>query len=96
MLSKHRLLLVSRTGLRRRKWCPAWRCSQDLNLKRDFVLFKLQDERWALPDLNRHPGYYEQPALTIELRARKGDTRSSVLRTAAARWLIIVRAYRWL
>ena len=72
MLSKHRLSLFSRTGLRRRKWCPAWRCSQDLNLKRDFVLFKLQDERWALPDLNRHPGYYEQPALTIELRARKG------------------------
>ena len=77
MLSKHRLSLVSRTGLRRRKWCPAWRCSQDLNLKRDFVLFKLQDERWALPDLNRHPGYYEQPALTIELRARNGRAPGS-------------------
>jgi hypothetical protein len=38
------------------------------------------------------PGVYR----VLVIHGWKGDTRSSVLRTAAARWLIIVRAYRWL
>ena len=51
--------------------CPELHRSLLFSSRRSII--ELQDERWALPDLNRDPGYYEQPALTIELRARKGQ-----------------------